>query len=63
MVIQNPKFNIGDRVFHITRDSDEGVILNTIYYVRQRGWIYIVTFSPGTECELFEDEIITNKIY
>ncbi len=63
MVIPNPKFNIGDRIFHVTRDSDEGVIVNAMYYIRQRNWTYTVTFSPGSEHELFEDEIMTSKIY
>ena len=63
MIIKDPKFKIGDRVFHVTRDSDEGVIINSTFRVRNSAWIYSVTFKPGDNIELYEDEISSTKIF
>ena len=47
MMINNPKYTIGDRVYHITKESDEGIIIDATYSVRFRSWEYVVTFKAG----------------
>lgn len=63
MTIPNPKFNIGDRVFHITRESDELIVINISFRLRNRAWIYTVSKSPGGDCEVYEDELTSSKIF
>jgi hypothetical protein len=63
MKIPDPLYGIGQRVYHVTKESDQGVVLNCRYLLRQGYWIYVVSFSPGNECDLFEDEISNSKIY
>jgi hypothetical protein len=63
MRINDPKFNIGDRVYHVTRESDEGVVVDINYSMRFGMWTYSVTFRPGSEDDFYEDEISNSKIY
>ncbi len=63
MKIRSPKFDIGTRVYHVTQESDQGVIINAHYTMRHGYWIYEVSFKPGISCDLFEDEISENKYF
>jgi len=63
MMINNPKYAIGDRIYHITKESDEGVIVDATYSLRFRSWQYVVTFKAGDSCSLYEDEISLTKIF
>lgn len=63
MTIRNPKFQIGDRVYHVTKESEQGVVIDVTYSLRTANWLYIVSFSPGSECSLYEDEISESKIF
>jgi hypothetical protein len=63
MTINNPKYAIGERIYHVTKESDEGVIINILYSLRFHTWVYVVTFKAGDSCELFEDEISRSKIF
>lgn len=63
MKIRNPKFQIGDRVYHVTKESEQGVVIDVTYSLRTANWLYIVSFSPGSECSLYEDEISESKIF
>jgi len=60
MIVPNPKYRIGTRVYHITKESDQGVIINARYSLRHAYWVYVVSFNPGSECDLYEDEISEN---
>lgn len=58
------KFEIGDRVFHCTKESPEGVVLNAYYDLLNERWDYLVTFSP--ECpalQYHEHEISLTKVF
>lgn len=59
-----PKFKIGQKVYHVTPDSDQGVILDCIYYLRSDRWMYMVTFGPDKNpIEYYEDELSTSKTF
>ncbi len=63
MEIVKPRFYLGDRVFHITRDSDEGVITDMFFDIRL-GWKYYVAFSPlSAEMVYYEEELTQSKIF
>ncbi|WP_019540555.1 hypothetical protein [Proteiniphilum acetatigenes] len=62
--MRNPKFNIGEKVYHITPDSDQGVVLDCRYSMREGSWSYIVTFGAEKEALLYyEDELSTSKTF
>jgi hypothetical protein len=63
MVVKTPKFQIGDRIYHVTKESEQGVVIDVTYSLRTANWLYIVSFSPGSECSLYEDEISESKIF
>ena len=63
MTIRNPKFQIGDRVYHVTKESEQGVVIDAKFFLRSGNWTYEVSFSPGFECDLYEDEISESKIF
>jgi hypothetical protein len=58
------KFDIGERVFHCTKESPEGVVLNALYDLYNDNWRYIVTFGPETpSLEYDEHELSTSKVF
>lgn len=62
--MKNPKYEIGERVYHITPESDPGIILDCRFSVRENAWSYLVTFSPEKESLLYyEDELTQSKIF
>jgi hypothetical protein len=65
MIQFNPKFQINQRVFHATRDSDEGIIINISYLVRQKSIEYEVTFGrrPEDRTWCIEEELSENKSF
>ena len=63
MVIKNPKFQIGARVYHVTKESDQGVVLDAKFYLRTGNWVYSVAFTPGIDYDFYEDELSESKIF
>lgn len=63
MRIKEPKFSIGERVYHLTRDSDEGIVTDITYHLRYDCFIYSVTFVPGASVDMYEDEISKTKFF
>lgn len=58
------KFNIGDRVYHITPESDMGVVLDAEYSLLNNRWLYRVTFSAVADALLYyEHELSETKIF
>ena len=59
------KYSIGDEVFHITPDSDKGIILNISYSVRYDAVKYEVAFGRHeADCVwCLEDEIESTKSF
>jgi len=58
-----PKFKIGDKIYHITKESKEGIIVNIIYYFSTRRFEYIITTGWGEEYSCYEYELVKNKIF
>lgn len=59
-----PKYNIGDRVFHITPESDPGVVLNIKYEYLTGLHEYLVTFSAQSESLwYYEHELSITKTF
>lgn len=64
MKVLEPKFVIGDRVYHITRESGWGVIINACYQVLSNMWEYQVAFRSDMESLwYFEHELTTTEVY
>jgi hypothetical protein len=61
--MKQPKFNIGDRVYHNTPDSEEGLIMDILYSLRYREYVYtiVVGFEHNYEC--LEDELTDEKVF
>ncbi len=60
----NPKYNIGQSVYHVTTESDKGVVLDCIYSLRKNQWEYLVTFRANEQSLIYyEEELSENKIY
>jgi len=60
-----PLFKIGDHVFHATKESDEGIIINITYNVRQRAIQYEVMFGrmDADDVWCYEEELSDTKRY
>ncbi|MPM33065.1 hypothetical protein SDC9_79632 [bioreactor metagenome] len=60
----NPKFQIGEKVYHITPESDQGVVLDCTFSMRKGYWLYLVTFGPEKDSmDYYEDELSTSKTF
>jgi hypothetical protein len=59
-----PKYNIGDKVYHITPESESGVILDASYSLLNDRWQYRVTFGIKDNDYWYEEsELSANKIF
>lgn len=63
MTIPNPAFEITQKVFHVTPDSPQGVIVDARYLLFDKRWEYLVGFGPGQTLAYYEHEISTNKTF
>lgn len=64
MMILNPKFNIGGKVYHITPESDCGIVLDASYSILDRRWRYVVTFGiKDSDYTYYEHELSKTKIF
>jgi hypothetical protein len=62
--MRNPKYQIGERVYHITPESETGIVLDARFSLRENAWSYIVTFGPDKDSLLYyEDELTTSRIF
>lgn len=62
--MKSPAFKIGERVYHVTPESEQGVVLDCIYSMRKGTWMYIVTFGPDKEAlSYYEDELSWTKMF
>lgn len=61
----NPSYKIGDHVFHATKESDEGIITNITYDVRQRAIKYEVVFGKMDTDDVwcYEEELSETKLF
>jgi len=62
--MKKPKYQIGEKVYHITPESPAGVVLDCRFSMRDNSWSYIVAFGPEKESlSYYEDELTTNKTF
>lgn len=62
--MKTPTFNIGERIYHITPESDQGVVLNIRYDYLNNLHEYLVTFSATNESLwYYEHELSKTKVY
>lgn len=62
--MKEPKYNISDKVYHITPESDCGVVINIKYDYLTKQHEYQVSFSPHTESLwYYEHELSVNKLF
>jgi hypothetical protein len=59
--MKNNKFNIGDEVYHITPESDKGVIVEVTYMFSIDRYAYTVATSWNTEYVCSEHELTEHK--
>lgn len=64
ITVPKNKFGVNERVYHVTKDSDEGVILDAKFCLAREEWIYDVTFAPyDGGIELYERELSYSKYF
>lgn len=57
------KFNIHDKVYHLTPESDEGIITNWVYDRRLNAYKYEVTLGFNIVFWCYEDELSLEKVF
>lgn len=60
---KEPEFNIGQKVYHVTPDSPQGIVTDAIYSLLNKRWVYSVAFGVKEEMECLEFELSTNKTF
>ena len=63
MTVPNPVHNISDRVYHITPESDQGVVLDARFNLLDARWEYLVTFGVSQALYYNEHELSTSKVF
>lgn len=62
--MRQPKFKIGDVVYHITPGSDKGVVLDATYSLLTNRWLYRVTFGiRDNDYDYYEHELVTTQTF
>ncbi|PKP11966.1 MAG: hypothetical protein CVU09_00260 [Bacteroidetes bacterium HGW-Bacteroidetes-4] len=62
--MNNPKYNIGDWVYHITPDSPKGYILDITYHFLGNHFEYLVSFAPeSASMWYYEHELQKSKTF
>jgi len=57
------KYNIGDKVYHVTPESDEGVVVDWMYTAYSGVYKYYVSWGIANEGWYVDVELSKNKIY
>lgn len=57
--MKKPKFNIGAIVYHITLESEQGVVLDASYSLLNDRWQYRVTFGIKDNDYWYEEPELT----
>lgn len=58
-----PKFNIGDEIYHITSESEKGIIVDINYSYAFNINTYTVSLGWGIQHECAEHELSEDKIF
>lgn len=62
MEIRKPKFRIGEYVYHVTPDSEVGVVLNIFYDYQFKSHCYKISLGFGQLVECYEEELTDEKV-
>jgi len=57
-----PKYQIGQKIWHKTPDSEQGIIIDIIYYVNTQQIKYCVAIGFNNEVWCLEKELSDEKI-
>ena len=57
------KYNIGDKVYHITPESPTGIVVDIRYYFSSDDYEYHVAWSPSEYNWYTGNELTVSKIY
>lgn len=61
MNIADPRFLMGDDVFHVTPESPKGIVVDISYNLRIRRFTYLVTFCATEPSLWYYEEELTAK--
>ena len=61
--MRKPKFEIGERVYHVTEGSTKGIVLDIRYSYYHDNNEYLVAFSHDTELWCLDREISKNQTW
>ena len=63
-MIEKPKYHINEKVYHITPESQQGIIIDINYSYLTKLHQYQVTFGPDTNPGwYFEHELSKSKVF
>lgn len=57
------RFNIGDEVYHVTPDSDKGIVVEVTYVFSTGNCVYTVATGWNTEFICSEHELTDSKTF
>lgn len=60
---KQPKFKIGDWVYHVAPESDKGLILDIKYVYSSGKFEYLVSLGWADEKIVWEEELSANKTF
>ena len=61
--MKSPKYSIGDMVYHVTPNSDSGIIVDIIYSYMNSRHTYLIAVGWGGEYVCEEYELTIDKIF
>jgi hypothetical protein len=61
--MKRPKFNIGDEVYHVTPESDKGIVIEVNYSYAFDANTYLVSLGFGVQHECAEHELSEDKLF
>lgn len=62
--MKEPKYSIGDKVYHITPESDCGIVLDASFSMLNNRWMYLISFGiKDNDYWYHEHEISTTKTF
>ena len=63
MNIPDPRFIITDKVYHITPDSPQGVVVDARWLLLDKRWEYLVAFSINETRSYYDYELSKHKTF
>lgn len=63
MTIPDPHFCITDKVYHITPESPQGVVVDAKFDLLDKRWEYLVAFSISETRSYYDYELSKHKSF